>query len=772
MNKITHNLLKLFFILLINLTAIFSFCQKNGAIKGFVYDKESGEPCIFANIFLKGTTFGTATDVNGYFTITRIPDGEYTLTVFYLGYQTIEETILISDKIISKNYYLSKEALMIDEVVISTEKQEQKSEVKVSIIKIAPQQIKQLPSIGSEPDLAQYLQILPGVNFTGDQGGQLYIRGGSNIQNLVLLDGMVVYNPFHSIGLFSVFDSDIMRTADVYTGGFNAEYGGRVSSIMDITMKDGNPNRFSGKLSTSTFGAKLMLEGPIVKTRENGSSISFITSAKTSFLEKSSKIIYPYVNDGNGLPYSYNDFYGKLSINSAGGSKFDLFGFSFNDKVNYQNMDPVDWNSYGFGTNFVVVPSSSTAIIRFNAAVSNYEINMKNKQDKLNTSSIFGFNLGLNFNYFFGKNTLDWGVSALGFSTKYHYYNGIGIIYTQDENTTEFAAYTKFKWHLGRIIIEPGLRLHLYAALSTASLEPRLGFKYNITEFIRFKTALGLYSQNLVGTNSDKDVVNLFYGFLSGNLDTQAELKNKEILTKLQKAQHVIAGFETDITSKINVNIEGYLKNFSQIISINRNKIFEDNSNNSSRPDELKKDFFMESGYAYGVDFLAKYDSKKLYIWFVYSLGWVKRFDGKNIYDPYFDRRHNINLVTTYKFGKDLSWNLSARWNLASGFPFTQTQGFYESPNLYEGINNQYWTGNGSLEIYYADYNKARLPYFHRLDLTISKIFYFKKNMKLEINLSAINLYNRKNIFYFERLTFKRVDQLPIIPSFGINFTF
>ncbi len=139
--------------------------------------------------------------------------------------------------------------------------------------------------MGSEPDFAQYVQVLPGVIFTGDQGGQLYIRGGAPIQNKVLLDGMVVYNPFHSIGFFSVFDSDIIRSADVYTGGFNAEYGGRISSVMDIVTKDGNRNRQSGKISASTFGSKLLLEGPLFKTEDQSkTSLSYVFSGKTYYI--------------------------------------------------------------------------------------------------------------------------------------------------------------------------------------------------------------------------------------------------------------------------------------------------------------------------------------------------------------------------------------------------------------------------------------------------------------------------------------------------------
>ena len=175
------------------------------------------------------------------------------------------------------------------------------------------------------------MQVIPGGVFTGDQGGQLYIRGGSPIQNKVLLDGMIFYSPFHSIGLFSLFDTDIIRNADVYTGGFSAKYGGRISSIMDIKTIDGNKKEIGGKLSANTFGSKLFVEGPLSNTRKS----SFIFSGKTSYLDKSSELFYKYpilYFDEKGLPYSYTDLYGKMSMYGNNGSKFNVFGFNFVDK--------------------------------------------------------------------------------------------------------------------------------------------------------------------------------------------------------------------------------------------------------------------------------------------------------------------------------------------------------------------------------------------------------------------------------------------------------
>ena len=257
---------KLFFILIVLLINITAFAQND--VKGFVYEKQTGEPMMFCNVYLKGTTLGASTDINGFFNITKIPDGDYTIMITNLGYDTISESVSLRNKqVVNKKFYLEESSVMLQAVSITADKIEARTETKTSVVNVTPKVITRIPTMGGQADLAQYLQVLPGVVFTGDQGGQLYIRGGSPIQNKVLLDGMVVYNPFHSIGLFSVFDTDIIRNAEIYTGGFGAEYGGRISSVMDITTRDGNKKRIAGKVGASTFGAKLTLEGPIKKAK-------------------------------------------------------------------------------------------------------------------------------------------------------------------------------------------------------------------------------------------------------------------------------------------------------------------------------------------------------------------------------------------------------------------------------------------------------------------------------------------------------------------------
>ena len=770
----------LFFITLLLAGNIFS---QTGAIRGFAYDKETGEPVIFTSVYLKGTNYGAVTDVNGFFNITKIPAGTYQLAISNLGYDSLFIPVVVKvNDIVNKKLYLVQSSIRLDDVTVSAEKQEMRKSIQASVTKVTPKQIEKLPTIGAQPDIAQYMQIIPGVIFTGDQGGQLYIRGGSPIQNKVLLDGMVIYNPFHSIGLFSVFDADILSNCDVYTGGFNAQYGGRISSVMDISTRDGNKRKLSGKLSGDTFGGKVLLEGPIIKSKEDKDlSLTYILSAKTSYLDQTSKKLYSYISK-DGLPFGFTDLYGKLSLNGQTGSKVNVFGFHFNDYVkNYHEIKDLSWNQDGFGANIVLVPRGFNALISANMAYSGYKIDMLTNNKLQRTSGINGFNMGLTFTYFLGDDQLEYGVEVLGYTTDFEYAKSDDITINQNENTSELAGYIVYKKHFGNLIVEPGFRYHYYASLSEASPEPRLGLKYKVTDKLRLKAAGGLYSQNLIAANSDKDVVNLFYGFLSGSGNLPETFDGKEVKSALQKSRHAVIGFEYDISQRLDLNVEGYYKYNNQTTELNRNKIFSDGSSGENIPEILWKDFAVETGKAYGADFLFKYDYRHLYLWFVYSYGFVKRTgeflngDGQVItkdYYAHFDRRHSINLLATYTFGKDLDWEFGARWNFGTGFPFTQTKGYYEQIPISGHLDEDITLTNGELACLLGDINNARLPTYHRLDINLKKTFYPWDGSELQCILSITNVYDRNNMFYVDREANKKVYQLPVLPSFGMSLSF
>ncbi len=783
-------------ILVLILFSSFLYAQKNayGIVKGVIYIKESGESAAFCNVFLKGTTIGTSTDLNGYFTITKIPVGTYTLMVTSLEFDTIQDVVKVTENsIINKKYFGGKKTVRLQEVEISAKQVDKIEKTNVAVTKIDPIAINKLPSIG-EPDIAQYLQVLPGVVSTGDQGGQIFIRGGLPVQNKILLDGMTIFNPFHSIGLFSVFDNEIIKQADVYSAGFNAEYGGRTSSIMDIKTKDGNKKRLSGKVQASTFSAKLELEGPLIKQDSTHAGASFILSAKHSYLPQTSQSLYKYAadftNNGNSnLPYYFTDVYAKTSFNSNNGSKLNIFGFNFSDKADFKNVATFKWNNFGGGTNFYITPPSSNLIMDGYTNFSSYKITYTNPNDTSDNklSSVGNFDVGFNFTKYVGRNDIKFGFEANVMNTDYELSNSNFAKIQEQRSTTTISGYSKFRWILldKHLVIEPGIRLQYYATLNVFSPEPRLGFKWNITNSFRMKGAGGIYSQTLFSARSDRDVVNLFYGFVNGpdsdQFPNQYLDKNKKVQntnSSVQKAWHGVMGFEYDFLKFFELNIEGYYKFFNTIINVNRDKIYDDNQINQNISDIYKKTYIIEQGDAMGIDATLKYETKRLYVWIVYSYMVTDRWAGNTItgelmkYPPVFDRRNNLNVVTSYNFGRKKEFEVNVRWNFGSPFPFTPTQGFYPNIQFNNNINYNYSNSNANLGYIPGTLNSARLIDYHRLDIGFRYFYFINEKVKLEINAGATNIYNRKNIFFINRFTFGEIYQLPIMPylTMGLNF--
>ena len=753
----------IFFTFFLFLTSL--LFSQNGTVRGNVFELEGGAPLGFVNVSLEGTTYGTTTDIDGFFTLSSIPPGEYKLVAQFIGYETVTVDINVkAGRIVYERILIKEGGVQLEGVEISARKTKARTDVQVSKISVSSSQIKALPSTGGVADIAQYLPVLPGVVVSGDQGGQLYIRGGSPIQNKILLDGMTIYNPFHSIGFFSVFETEAIKSVDVLTGGFNAEYGGRISAVVDIKTREGNKRRLAGKVGASPFQARAIVEGPLKKLDEagTGGSSSFLLTAKQSLLAESSKALYTYV-DSVGLPYNFTDLYGKLSFVAKNGSKLNLFGFNFNDKVNFQNVADLNWQTNGVGLNFSLLPPSSNILVGGSAAYSDYDITLQEGDERPRNSKITTYNIVLDFTYFGAASEVNYGLEFNGFNTEFSFNNFLGLTIEQLDFTTELAGFVQYKKTIGNLIIEPGLRAQFYASQNDYSFEPRLGLKYNITDYLRFKFAGGLYSQNLVSTVNERDIVNLFVGFLAGPEETIFQPNSRTPTDhRLQKSIHGIAGVEADLSKRLELNVEPYFKNFTQLINLNRNKL------RGSDPN-----FSTETGLAYGIDFSLRYDHKDTYVWATYSNAYVNRDDGEQVYPTNFDRRNNVNLLITQNFGKDKSWVASARWNYGSGFPFTLTQGFYSLFNFTEGINTDFIEGNPQLgTIFDEKRNGGRLPDYHRLDLSLTKNFKFSKHSELDVILSLTNAYNRDNIFFFDRVNYERVNQLPILPSVAVDFSF
>lgn len=757
-------------------------------LRGFIYDSQNGEPIPFEKVTLIPTVksigiTGAITDVNGFFSIPKLAIGTYLLRVEDLNYKNYEKEINITKKDGITDIridLITPDAKESFDVVISAETKAKTTEVLISQIKLDKKGIERVPSVGAENDITAAFSVTPGVVTTGDQGGQLYVRGGTPIQNKVLLDGMTIYNPFHSIGFFSIFETELVKNVDIYTGGFDSKYGGRISSVMDISYRDGNKKDFGGKVSTSPFMAKLVLEGPIYTAKKTGDGAgSYVFSAKHSLLDYTAKSLYRNVNEGNGLPFNFTDLYGKITLASGQGSKFSFFGFNNNDNVAYTDVADLNFKQSGGGMNFVLVPSGSPIFIKGHLNGSRYETNFNEVGAKPRTSSIGGFDLGFDFTYFLKKESqVEYGINLNGFNTDFITYNEAASKIQIQNFTTEIGSYINVKKVTNRFVFQPGIRVQAYPSLGTISVEPRFGMKYNATEKFRLKFSGGRYTQNFTSASSDRDVVNLFNGLLSAPTNVQETFitqngKEKNPVNGLQISYHAILGTELDLSKNLTVNIEGYFKYFPQLSNINVNKLYDDVSEFSAVDDVYKKDFLIESGKSYGVDLLVKYSKDRLFLWGVYSLGKSTRWDGFIEYFPVFDRRHNLNIVGSYAFGKKKNLELNIRWNLGSGLPFTPTNGYYQPENFNNGATTNITTSNSNnIGILLGAFNSQRLPYYHRLDITVKKQHTFENKTELEITVGVTNSYNRKNIFYVNRVTNKTIYQFPLLPSMGVSYRF
>jgi len=752
-----------------------SALAQTGTLRGLVADAQEGKALAYGYVKVVETGKKYEVDANGIYTILNLSPGIYHISATYFSYDTFTAKFtIVADKITKLNIPLNKTFKEVDAVILKGETNKRaETDVDVGVVRVTAREIGIMPSVGGEPDLLQYLQVVPGAVFTGDQGGQLYLRGGSPVMNKVMLDGMIIYNPFHSIGLFSVFDSEFIGTAEIHTAGFGAEHGGRISAVVDVKTREASLTKLKGRFSITPFTSKLNLEGPLKKYKFGESNSSFMFSYKTSYLKQSAPIFYPYVDKAK-LPYTFNDLYGKLTFNAPSGSYFKVFGFHFRDNVDFPGSTSYAWKSTGFGSKMLILPDASKIKLESVISYSNYGIQQKEVDNKPRRSDINALDLGLNVFNQLPNGELVYGLEINSIKTSFEIFNSNDRRITQDEYTTQFGTFMQYKVKTKRSVIDAGLRFQYYASLGDGNLEPRIQYRFTLLDKkLFFKAAAGRYSQNLLSSSSDRDVVNLFYGFLSGPDNLPNTFNGNPVTHSLQKANHLVGGFDYTVNKNSDITIEAYLKDFTQLTNINRDKLFDNTNANSDKPDRLKQDYILESGKAYGGDFRYRYTRKNWYLWAVYSLNYVTRFDGVQTYFPVFDRRHNINVVASYKFGKSKNHSLGLRWNYGSGFPFTQTQGFYEKSDFNtNGLSTDFVNQNGTLGILYGPINGGRLPQYHRMDASYKWEFKMAERYPTEIVVSVTNVYNRENIFYFDRVNFKRVNQLPILPSVAFNVKF
>jgi len=371
--------------------------QTKATLKGIVLDQNTSQPVIGAHIYLPDGQTGSASDENGFFQVTGLNSLKYTFFISAIGYETKSISVDLSQKkFIEERILLIPKTQEINQLVISGRAQQKRTETNISVHHLDAKQIEKIPAYGATPDLVQYLQMLPGITFTGDQGGQLYIRGGSQSMNKFLVDGISLYNPIHSMGLFSVIDTDILQGADVYTGGFGAKFSGAIASAMDVRIRTGNMKEFNASVSVDPFQTSVLAEGPIVKKNESRNfSISYLLSGKQSLIDRTSSF-YPHL-ESNGLPFSFRDFLGKISMRGNSGDKLDVLVFNNSDGVNYPGLVNMNWQSMGGGIQATIFPYQSKAQMHPYIYYSSYKIDYQTEDQKPSSSLVNGFQAGLSY---------------------------------------------------------------------------------------------------------------------------------------------------------------------------------------------------------------------------------------------------------------------------------------------------------------------------------------------------------------------------------------
>ncbi len=740
-------------------------------IIGFVYDAETGAPLPYANVLLKESGQGALTDENGFYRIARVRPGTYTLQVSFLGYDPYQKKVeLAVGRKVRHSVYLNPTALKLEEVVVEDQAlRERREETAISKLSVKKEEILELPSVGGEPDLVQYLTLLPGVVGKSGPGGQIYIRGGTPIQNRVLLDGMTIYNPFHSVGLFSVFDADIIQRVDLYSAAFGPQYGERVSAIVDIRAREGNRKRWTGKIGVGPIVNKLTVEGPLRRWDPGKPSITLLANVRGSYLSRTAQWFYPHM--AHQLPFDFFDAYGKLAWSLPQGTRAALFGFRHDDRATLEGVLDHRWVASGGGFNFLLLPPGSSSTMEGIITYSDYRIEQQEGDRPPRTSSIGGFESRIMLHNYLGKTRSTVGFEMTGYATALRINSPLGLPITYEEFTTNLGLFFRYYRQWKALILDGGLRFQYYGSVQESRLEPRIQFKWRVTEGFRFKGGVGRYSQNLLNGRSDRDVVNLFYSIIASPDLLPPQFRGRPRTSRLELGRHAVLGTEWDVRPGITLDVEAYVKAFDQLVNFNRSKLYDFSPEFADQPDYLKYDFILESGVARGVDVALRWRRDEWNGILNYSWAENHRYSDRLTYPPHWDRRHTVNAMISRKWGK--RWQVSARWVYGSGFPFTQTAGFYEKlpPDAIDPYGDIY-EANGDLGILYGPYNGARLPDEHRLDLSLTYSKQLRPHAELRVVASVVNAYNRPNIFYFDRFRFRRVDQLPILPALSATLSF
>ena len=790
------------------LMLLLTLSAQKHTISGYLTDVENGEKLIGANIYDANSFVGTVTNTYGFFSLT-LDEGPVLFTISYVGYTPYQKEFNLKSNT-TLNIELTPN-IQIEEVIVQGKLQEGGVESsQMSIINIPMKTIKNLPVLLGEPDIIKMVQLMPGVQSGSEGQSGMYVRGGGPDQNLILLDGVPVYNASHLFGFFSVFNTDAVQNVKLVKGGFPARYGGRLSSVLDISMKEGNTKEFHGAGSIGLISSKLMLEGPI------GNKASFIVTGRRTYVDI---LAYPLFameekkQDMDNLKYGYffHDVNGKINYRFSDKSRLFFSIYMGKDKFygieentfNREIWDPETGEfegekSYHYKDETQFWWGNITSALRWNYTLSNkffvnttatfsrykiltgFDSQWGNNSDQMEyNSGISDWSGKVDFDYYPTPNhSIKFGVSDI-----YHSFNpGVYLNSYNDSDSTfrevelgnkpvyanEFAAYFEDDIRIGALLkMNIGLRWSGFNVNNTFynKFEPRISMRYLVSEKWSIKAAYAEMNQylNLLANSN-----------IGLPFDLWVPATEK---IKPQESSQLALGSIYAINKDFDISVEGYYKKMNNIVEYAEGASF------FSLDDDWESKVAQGEGWSYGLELLLmkKYGNTTGWIGYTWSKS-ERQFNrpGEEIsfgkVFPYkFDRRHDISIVVSHKINDHI--DMGATWVFGTGN--ATTLGYEKYPTYYQSsaISNNYY---GSSNItYYESRNNFRMPNYHRLDVGVN-FHKDKKWGKRTWTFSIYNVYNRKNPFMLQweqdyetgKTKLMQISLFPIIPSVLYRFEF
>ncbi|MHB1278011.1 MAG: TonB-dependent receptor [Bacteroidia bacterium] len=755
--------------------------EKQFTISGFVREAGSLEPLLGVNIYVTELKSGTVTNIYGFYSLTIPVMDTVTLIYSYVGYEAKEARVPLN-----KDHELMIELIPdseLGEVVVSGKKEVTSTEqAQMSRIDIPVYAIKTLPALFGEKDALKTIQLMPGVQSGSEGQSGLYVRGGGPDQNLIILDDATVYNAYHLFGFFSLFNGDAIRSIELTKGGFPARYGGRLSSVIDINMKEGNKEKIKGEAGVGIISSRLTLEGPIIKGKS-----SFLLSARRTYVDM---LMRPFmINTDYKAGYFFYDFTGKVNYDINKNNRIFLSAYTGRDKF-YFRQDYFDFESRAsmYWGNF-------TSTLRWN--------HLFNKKTFSNTSFIFsqyalniGFEnkfLGEEFSMNFSSGIRDYGIKydvdympsirhtiKTGFISTFHTFTPSAVVVKESSGNYDYNKKEKYQTLESGAYIQDDIRItsqwralvgmrvsHFLAeGKHIVRPEPRLSTSYMLGKRTSAKAS---YAE-----------MNQYIHLLSNTgigLPTDLWVPATSRI-KPQRSRQVAAGVSHDIKKpELTVSLEAYYKRSYDVIAYKEGASFLVVDDPFTGQEVSWEDNVTTgNGESYGFEFLLEKKKGKFTGWIGYTLAWVwMDFDELNNgkrFNPRYDRRHDISVVGIYEINEAVT--LSGTWVYGTGNAISLPIGKFRQYGLDDqtNLNGGMSTGN-----YYGDKNTFRMAAYHRMDLSIQ----FHKQLKhfeRTWEVSVYNAYNRKNPFFYyvkeetNRNVLKQVTLFPIIPSISYSIKF